>query len=130
MNQQDDNHREQIQHTYPMMMDPEFRRMCRQDPRAGLIDLASSGDARFEFNFEGVEEVKVVTNAKDKMYIPILAIKDAHVLSRDDLQQVNAAGMAVSTVGCLGSISSLGTVGTTVSSFGTGSCVGSAGTVD
>lgn len=109
------------------MNDPEVRRKYRNDPKATYRELRAQelGD-----NFPALAddvEIKVVTNTPDTFYVVFHEVDDEQIVSEQDLRRMQAADTA-STAGTIGTASSLGSVcGGTISSLGSASTIGSAG---
>ncbi|MGI9310748.1 MAG: hypothetical protein ACR2P7_04345 [bacterium] len=121
------NH-QKIEESYAQMMDPEVRRMLRDDPAAAVRELDSRG--HHLLNPDEVDEIKVVTSPEGTMHIPLPRIEAGYTMSDGELERIHAGGsMGVSTVGCVSSLGSIGTAGSTFSTISTGGSAGSAGSV-
>jgi len=105
---------------YDAMFEPEMRRHIRADPRQYALDNdLIDADADIE--------IKVLTNAADKMYLALSPAVSAPVeLNASELQQLSAAGTN-STAGSGSSASTLGCVNTTASSATTLSTLATGG---
>lgn len=81
---------EQIQEVISVMTDPVVRQMYLDDPKMAYEELRAQGHGLAELN--GDEELKVVCNTADTFYFTLPEYSDAHLISDDDLLQLNAAG--------------------------------------
>lgn len=102
------------------LLDADVRQAIRDNPRQYAIDngiIAANSDI----------EVKLVTNDRHTMHIPLTQEESFNNLSDDQLQSMQAAG--ISTAGSLGSASTLLTAGSCASTLGSIGTAGSGGSV-
>ncbi|MGI9310747.1 MAG: hypothetical protein ACR2P7_04340 [bacterium] len=118
------NDKQQIEESYAIMMDPEVRRMLRDDPAAAVRELDSRG--HHLLNPNQFDEIKVVTSPEGTMHIPLPRIEDGYVMTDNELERIHASGL-MGTVGTVSSASTASSASSTLSSLSTGGTLGTAG---
>lgn len=113
------------QTSFNLMTDPEIRQMCRDDPVAAFEEIRSRGLEMPQLG-EG-QEIKVVFNTADTVYLPLTAISSDSLISARQLSQMQAAGGGDSTAGTIACGGSASTFSCPVGSASTASSVGSIG---